>query len=117
MTCDIYEDLSVPDRIRQRRKELGYTSQEALAAAIGTSRIHVNGWENGRHSPSEQYAAKLAEVLGGEPSCWRDEVRRPGEADLIRLLGEQLEKQTEVSRQILELLAQIRDFVAPPPPE
>lgn len=113
--CEPAEKLEIPDLIRARRKEAGYSSQEALGEALGTTRIHVNAWETGRNTPSEQYARKLAEVIGGAPGDYQNHDgprRRVEEAEALRLLASQTEALAESNREVLELLGEIRNLVA-----
>lgn len=111
-------ELPLPDRIRHARKRAGFTSQEALGSALGTTRIHVNAWETGRNAPSMQYAVKLAAVLGGTPDDFQDgDGPRRRDEDLVRQLAGQMEGIAAALHEIRELLAQIRTAVVPPSPE
>ncbi len=49
-------------RIRQKRQELSMT-QEALAAAIGTSQKQVSRYENGDNDPTGDVLRHIAEAL------------------------------------------------------
>ena len=104
--------VALPDRIRAARKQAGFASQEALGRALGTSRLHVNAWETGRHAPSYAYAKKLAEVLGGEPEHWMAQdghgPRRRGEAALV----DAAESLTQASRELLGAVAELRSLVS-----
>lgn len=109
---------SLGDRIREAREAAGMT-QEELGKALGTSRNHVNDWENDRYGPSPAYASMLARMWGGEAADWKGRGRgrakpRDEGAELVRLLADQMEVQAQLSREILDLLTQIRDSVARP---
>ena len=110
----------LPDRLRAARKAAGFVSQDAFGKAVGTSRIHVNAWETGRHAPSFEYAKKIAELLGGEPEHWMAQdgngPRRRGEEALALRLEALMEGMVETNREILGLLVEIRNSVAPPRP-
>lgn len=55
--------------IRSARRRKGM-SQEALAAAVGCSRLQVIRWEQGLHKPDpEGLGAKLVEVLAIKPAA------------------------------------------------
>jgi transcriptional regulator with XRE-family HTH domain len=49
--------------IKDRRKELGFKTQESLAVAIGTEQPTVARWESGVYFPSEEYIEKLKVAL------------------------------------------------------
>ena len=49
-------------RLRQRRKELNL-SGEAVAKALGTTRVTVSRWESGESDPSDKVKVELAKVL------------------------------------------------------
>ena len=49
-------------RLRQRRKELKL-SGEAVAKALGTTRVTVSRWESGESDPSDKVKIELARVL------------------------------------------------------
>jgi transcriptional regulator with XRE-family HTH domain len=49
-------------RLRQRRKELKL-SGEAVAKALGTTRVTVSRWESGESDPSDKVKIELAKVL------------------------------------------------------
>lgn len=120
MSCE--PALALPDRIRKARKEAGFSSQEALGAALGTTRIHVNAWETGRNAPSYEYAKKLAELLGGEPEHWMAQdghgPRRRGEAELAdaaQSLATAADHLVDLTGQLLPLLAELRSLLADRP--
>lgn len=50
-------------RIRRRRRELGYNSQEAFAKALGLDQPRVNKWETGKNYPDASHRQKIAEKL------------------------------------------------------
>ena len=54
--------MSVPERLRQRREELGL-SQTRLAGIAGVNPATVNGIEAGSRSPSVRTIEKLAAAL------------------------------------------------------
>lgn len=49
-------------RLRQRRKELGFT-QVSLADAVGVEGMTVSRWERGESLPRRRFWPKLAEEL------------------------------------------------------
>lgn len=49
--------------LKNARRRAGYSSQAALADALGTSRGAVGNWENGTDRPSMANAERLAVVL------------------------------------------------------
>lgn len=55
-------------KIQRLRKEMGYTSQESFAEAIGLSRTHVGHIEQGRKNPSMEVLVKIAKKLKTEVS-------------------------------------------------
>ena len=108
------------ERIREARKAAGFTSQAALAQAIGTRRLHVNGWETGKHAPSHKYAQKLAAVLGGEPEHWMAQdghgpSRRRDVAELAQRMETLAQSMEAGLNEVLGLLTEIRNAVAPRP--
>ncbi|MGD9749694.1 MAG: helix-turn-helix transcriptional regulator [Acidimicrobiia bacterium] len=56
-----------PEEIRRRRLAHGYTSQKALADALGLSRRAVINWESGTAEPRGSSRRALERVLGGDP--------------------------------------------------
>lgn len=109
----------LPDRIRAARKAAGYSSQEALGQALGTTRIHVNAWETGRNAPSYPYAVKLAELLGGEATEWMAQDGhgpRQRDEEFVRRVEGLVEQMSETNRQILGLLTEIRNAIVRPAP-
>lgn len=56
------------DKIRQARKEAGYTQHE-LADAIGIHQTQVARWETGKAIPYTSTLAKIAEATG-KPVSW-----------------------------------------------
>ncbi|MGM9661703.1 MAG: XRE family transcriptional regulator [Oscillospiraceae bacterium] len=59
--------MSLGERIRQRREELGMTRLE-LAQQLGVSRSAVGNYEIGISSPKEEVLLKLFQVLQTEPN-------------------------------------------------
>jgi len=55
-------------KIQRLRKEIGYTSQESFAEALGLSRTHVGHIEQGRKNPSMEVLIKIAKKLKVEVS-------------------------------------------------
>jgi transcriptional regulator with XRE-family HTH domain len=55
-------DEGFRQRMRQRRKELGWT-QETLAYIVGYSPVTVRYWENGTKSPREQSLVDWMDAL------------------------------------------------------
>jgi len=56
------------DRVRQLRKEKGWTSQEAFAHHIDLDRTYVSGVERGVRNPTLDVIVKLAHGLGVKPA-------------------------------------------------
>ncbi|ALV91526.1 repressor [Pantoea rodasii] len=54
------------DRIRSRRLQLNLT-QDALAKALGISRVSVTKWENGTTKPDGENLHRLAKILQTSP--------------------------------------------------
>lgn len=54
------------DRIRSRRLQLNFT-QDALAKALGISRVSVTKWENGTTKPDGENLHRLAKILQTSP--------------------------------------------------
>jgi transcriptional regulator with XRE-family HTH domain len=50
-------------RIKQIRKDRGFSTQADLAEALGTDQVTVGRWEAGIHFPNDEYLEKLLEVL------------------------------------------------------
>jgi len=50
-------------KIQRLRKEIGYTSQESFAEALGLSRTHIGHIEQGRKSPSMEVLVKISKKL------------------------------------------------------
>ena len=69
--------MVVAEKLRKRRTELGLT-QAIVANRAGMSTVQYNGYERGRHEPTEKTLARLAKALrtmaddladdGGAPS-------------------------------------------------
>jgi DNA-binding XRE family transcriptional regulator len=60
--------MSIHQRIKQKRIERGYHSQEALAKAVGVVWQTVQQWENeDGTAPNRNRIKKVAEVLGTTP--------------------------------------------------
>lgn len=55
-------------KIQRLRKEIGYTSQESFAEALGLSRTHIGHIEQGRKNPSMEVLVKIAKKLKVEVS-------------------------------------------------
>lgn len=55
------------DRVRQLRKEKGWTSQEAFAHHIDLDRTYVSGVERGVRNPTLDVIVKLARGLDVHP--------------------------------------------------
>ena len=54
--------MTIADRIKARRKELGMT-QEQLAQACGLKRVSITNWESGKTAPSQVNLQKLVKAL------------------------------------------------------
>ena len=52
--------MSVPDQIRQLRKETLKLSQEAFAKKLNTHRVYISGIERGVMRPSVGFLQKVA---------------------------------------------------------
>ena len=56
-------------RIKQRRKECGYTQSE-LAEKIGVSENHISDMERGKYAPTTNVLLKICSTLGGTPDFY-----------------------------------------------
>lgn len=56
-----------PEEIKELRLSLG-VSQERFAAALGTTVVTVNRWENGKAIPSRLYIKELKELRSNRGS-------------------------------------------------
>lgn len=54
-------------RIQRLRKASEYVTLDNLAAAVGTTRQIIIGWEKDKHEPRPYFRRRLAEKLGGHP--------------------------------------------------
>lgn len=57
-------DSVLGTRIREARKDAGFTNQDAFAEAVGTTRRNVVRWETGKNVPGEHYRKLIAAVTG-----------------------------------------------------
>jgi transcriptional regulator with XRE-family HTH domain len=64
--------------IKRRRQQMGFRSQEALAARLGVGRTSVANWESGKHYP-DRWLGALEAVL--DISLGTDDVTPPPPAD------------------------------------
>jgi transcriptional regulator with XRE-family HTH domain len=62
-TRDPYK-IEVGNRLRLTARELGYVTQDELAAYLGTTRAVVEAWYNGRALPPVRYMKTLCERRG-----------------------------------------------------
>lgn len=53
---------SIADRVRQIRRELDITSQEAFGKPLGITKSAVGQWENGRTEPSAEMILKIERI-------------------------------------------------------
>lgn len=53
----------VGEKIRKRREEMGFPSQEDLAAALNTDQSRISRWETGRNLPTGDRRKGLLELL------------------------------------------------------
>lgn len=65
MTEERYAYIGFGERVRARRKELGW-SQETLAEKAGLDRTYIGRCENGKQNATLKTIYSLAEVLGVE---------------------------------------------------
>lgn len=56
------------DRVRELRREKGFSSQEAFAHHVGLDRTYVSGIETGRRNPTFDIIMKLAHALEVRPA-------------------------------------------------
>ena len=56
------------DRVRDLRRERGWSSQEAFAHDAGLDRTYISGIERGRRNPTLDIIVKLARTLDVPPS-------------------------------------------------
>ncbi len=50
-------------RLRAAREAAGFSSQQALAAALGVAQSTIANWEGGRREPGYALAVRLADLL------------------------------------------------------
>lgn len=62
-TTDGWVSTPLGERLRADRLAAGLSQRQA-AARIETTTQSLSGWENGKHKPSDEYLARLAELLG-----------------------------------------------------
>lgn len=62
MESELDMALDVQNRVRELRKELGWTQQK-LAEAVGVSRQSINSIERNRYVPSLPLALKFARIF------------------------------------------------------
>jgi transcriptional regulator with XRE-family HTH domain len=62
----------VGQKIRERRKIMGFQTQDALAKAIGADRTRISRWESGENLPDPVYKEALAKALGVDESFFED---------------------------------------------
>lgn len=63
-----YMDESIGNRIRKRRKELGYKTQKALADVIGVDSPSITAWENNYYQPNGGNLRNLCAALRCSPN-------------------------------------------------
>ena len=56
-------DITNGEKIRKRRKELGYSSQLSFAEAIGADRVTVSRWETGEYGIGQEHFESVKKVL------------------------------------------------------
>lgn len=78
--CTASEPVSIGDRIRDARKNLGL-SQSDLAKKIGVSQPAVANWESGVHDPRRLMLAKIADALQVSAGWLASGARSEVEAD------------------------------------
>ena len=78
-------------------KEKGIT-QDALASAMGVSRLSINQIINGRRSITADMALRLAKVLGTTAEFWLNLQRDVDLATARTSLGDELRKLTTLAR-------------------
>jgi transcriptional regulator with XRE-family HTH domain len=88
------QDMSIGRRIRWARKRAGL-SQDALAAAIGTTRQVVIRWEKDRHLPNLESREKLAAATGQPAEFFAEQPATRDEED---------EEETELAMRVLQTL-------------
>jgi transcriptional regulator with XRE-family HTH domain len=68
------------EKLRTQRTKIGMT-QAQVASAAGMSTVQYNGYENGRHEPSETTMDRLAKALKAKAGdLWYDAVEDPDTA-------------------------------------
>ena len=76
--------MNMAERIRERRKEMGFT-QEELALALGLQKAAVAKYESGRVENIKQaILLKMAELLDCTPTYLMGWSNVPGEADSLQ---------------------------------
>lgn len=77
--------MQIKDRIRQKRKELGYT-QEQVAARLGVTAPAVNKWESGMTYPDITLLPPLARLLKTDLNtllCFRETLTKEDIASIL----------------------------------
>lgn len=89
-------------RIRERRKELGYT-QRSLAQALKISHVSVSQWERDDSDPTGKNLFKLSKTLRCSPTwiLYGDDEHTPLPADSLP------QELTESQRELIDLFDQL----------
>jgi transcriptional regulator with XRE-family HTH domain len=75
-----FDMATTADKLRAQRTKINKT-QAQIASEAGMSTVQYNGYENGRHEPSESTMNRLAKALKAKPDdLWYDAVEDPDTA-------------------------------------
>lgn len=75
--------MNTADKLRAQRTKLGLT-QAQIAHRAGMSTVQYNGYERGRHEPSEKTMGRLSKVLKvTAEALWGDEWSEDGTSQTI----------------------------------
>jgi transcriptional regulator with XRE-family HTH domain len=101
--------MDTGDKLRKRRTDLGLT-QAGVAAKVAMSVVQYNGYENGRHEPSEKTMARIAKALksAAEDLYGDAEVLEENSVEaLIKALTVRLADNNDVSEEKVKVFFQI----------
>jgi transcriptional regulator with XRE-family HTH domain len=81
--------MKTADYIRAIKEKHGYTSDYAVAKALGVTRQQISQWVNGKNVPSPLIACRIAYILSEQPAAVV--------ADLERERAEKMGKDADVA--------------------
>lgn len=93
------------EKIRKRRKELGYKTQEALADKLDVDVSRISRWETGDEFPDTKHRANLFEILKMNDDFSIDQKHYPTFSDATHLLLAYGKAKPHIRQKIDELLS------------